>query len=337
MHRCDATMNASYSESAYINTMEEVNDLKSALLSYFKKVAKQKLLFLMLLPGVIWALIFSYGPLAGLYMAFVDYKPTLGNFWGSLFKSKFVGLQWFQYFFAGQDFIRVMRNTLCSSILTLTLSFTIPVIIAILLNEAKFVPFKRIVQTASYLPYFISWVVAVNIITTMLSSGGAINQLLKSVGLINESVLFLQEGKYFWGIIALSNTWKDMGYSSIIYLAAIAAINPELYEAAKVDGAGRLKQIRYIILPMIKPTIVIMLILSIGNLLNTGFDQYFLLGNSMTREFSDVIDTYSFRYGIQEGMFSYATAVGLFKSVVAFILVVTVNSISKKMNGSHLF
>jgi putative aldouronate transport system permease protein len=147
----------------------------------------------------------------------------------------------------------------------------------------------------------------------------------------------LQEGKYFWGIIALSNTWKDMGYNSIIYLAAITAINPEQFEAADVDGASWLKKIWYILLPNIKPTIIIMMILSIGNLLNTGFDQFFLLGNSLTREFSDVIDTYSFRYGIQNGMYSYATAVGLFKSVVALILIVTTNYFAKRTENYHLF
>lgn len=291
----------------------------------------------MLIPAIIWAVLFCYAPLAGLYMAFVDFKPALGKFWSNLFTSKFVGFQWFQYFFAGNDFWRVMRNTLVSSALTLIFGFIAPISIAILLNECKGIRFKKIVQTASYLPYFVSWVIAANIITTLLSSSGAVNQILLKLGIIDESILFLQEGKYFWWVIALSNTWKDMGYNSIIYLAAITSINPELFEAASVDGAGRVKQIWYILLPCIKPTVIIMLILSIGSLLNTGFDQFFLLGNSLTREFSDVIDTYSFRYGIQKYMFSYASAVSLFKSVVAFILVFTVNKIAKKTENSHLF
>ena len=294
-------------------------------------------MYLMILPGIIWALLFSYGPMVGLYMAFIDYQPTLGHFWSSFFNSKFVGLQWFQYFFSGQDFIRVMRNTLFSSVLTLIMGLPIPIVIAILLNECKNMAYKRVVQTASYLPYFISWVIAANIIITLLSSTGPVNEILKGLGLTQESIPFFQDGKYFWFIIALSNTWKDMGYNSIIYLAAINAINPELFESAKIDGAGKVKRIWYILLPLIKPTMVIMLILSIGNLLNTGFDQYFLLGNSMTREFSDVIDTYSFRYGIQNGMFSYASAVSLFKSLVAFLLVITVNGIAKKTDSSYLF
>jgi len=302
-----------------------------------KKIFKQKYLLLMLIPGMVTVLLFSYGPMAGLYMAFIDYKPSLGNFWESFFGSPFVGLQWFKYFFSGQDFIRVLRNTLASSVLTLSFKFFVPILIAVSLNEAKGKLFKRIVQTSSYLPYFISWVIASNIIITMLSSNGLVNQLLLGLGLIEESIPFLQTGKYFWGIIAVSNTWKDMGYDSIMYLAAIASINPGLFEAAKVDGAGRLKQIWYILLPMLKPTIIILLILNIGNLMNTGFDQFFMLGNATTMEYSDVIDTYSFRYGIQNGMFSYATAVSLFKSVVAFLLVVTCNGISKKMKSTTLF
>lgn len=302
-----------------------------------KLMKKQKVLYFMLIPGIIWALLFAYAPMAGLYMAFIDYQPSLGNFWSNFFGSEFVGFRWFEYFFSGQDFLKVLRNTLCSSVLTLCFSFVAPILIALALNEVKGMKFKRVVQTASYLPYFISWVIAANIIVTLLSSEGLINQLLMSFGIIDEGIFFLQEGKHFWLIVALSNTWKDMGYNSIMYLAAISAINPELFEAAQVDGAGRLKQIWHILLPLLRPTILILLILSVGSLLNTGFDQYFLLGNSLNRDYSDVIDTYTFRYGIQNGMFSYASAVSLFKSVFAFIMVATVNAISKKVEGSSLF
>lgn len=302
-----------------------------------KKMFRQRYIYLLLVPGVIWAVLFSYAPMAGLYMAFVDYQPTLGSFWSSLFKSDFVGFQWFEYFFSGQDFIQVMRNTLVSSVLTLSIGFVVPILIAVAINEARLKWFKRVVQTTSYLPYFISWVVAANIIITLLSAEGPVNQLLMSWGVVDQGVLFLQDGKYFWVIIALANTWKDMGYNSIMYMAAIASIPPELFEAAEVDGAGRLRQLWHILLPMLRPTIIILLILNIGSLLNTGFDQYFLLGNSLNRAYSDVIDTYAFRYGIQNGMFSYAAAVSMFKSVVAFILVVTVNKIAKKMGETHLF
>ena len=301
------------------------------------KAKKQIYLFMMLIPGVVWAILFAYAPMAGLYMGFVDYQPTMGNFWKHLFSSRFVGLQWFEYFFAGQDFLIVMRNTLASSVITLSIGFVMPILLAIALNEVRLKTFKKIVQTSTYLPYFISWVIAANIIVTFLSAEGPVNQLLVGLGIVEEGILFLQEGKLFWGLIAISNTWKDMGYNSIMYLAAISAINPELFEAAQVDGAGRLRQIKYILLPMLRPTILILLILNIGNLLNTGFDQYFLLSNSLNRSYSDVIDTYAFRYGIQNGMLSYASAVSMFKSVVAFILVLTVNKISKRMGETYLF
>ena len=308
--------------------------MKSRLL---RRIWAHKTIYFMLLPSFILVLLFNYLPMGGLYMAFVDFRPRLGDFWGTLLQSKFVGLDWFQYFFSGQDFARVLRNTLISSFLTMTFAFSVPILIAVMLNECTCRPFKRVVQTFSYLPYFVSWVIASNIIVTLLSSGGVVNQLLIRMGVIDKSILFLQEGKYFWWVIALSNTWKDMGYNSIIYLSAISSINLELFEAAEVDGAGRLRQIWHVLLPGIRPTIIILLILNIGSLLNTGFDQYFLLGNSLTREFSDVIDTYSYRYGIQNAMYSYATAVGMFKSVVAFIMVLTVNRISKRVEGSALF
>lgn len=298
---------------------------------------QQKYLFLMMLPGLIWAIVFAYTPMVGLYMSFVNYQPTLGGFWSTLFTSEFVGLEWFRYFFNNGDFWIVMRNTLASTLITLLFSFPMPILIAIAINEIKSVTFKKTVQTASYLPYFISWVIAANIIVTLLSSDGAINGILKFLHITDESVLFLQNGKYFWWIVALGNTWKDMGYSSIMYLAAISSINQELYEAAKVDGANRFKQIRYITLPHLKPTIVILLILALGGILNAGFDQHFLLGNDLTRDYSDVLSTYSFRYGIQNGMFSYAAAVGMFSSVVAFIIVVIVNYTAKKLNGQSLF
>jgi putative aldouronate transport system permease protein len=297
----------------------------------------QKYLFLLMLPAIIWAILFAYTPMIGMYMSFVNFQPTLGGFWTNLFHSQFVGLDWFKYFFNNGDFLIIMRNTMASTLITIIFSFPMPILIALAINEIKSVRFKKTVQTASYLPHFISWVIAANIIVTLLSSEGAINAILKFLHISNDGILFLQEGKYFWWIVALGNTWKDMGYNSIIYLAAISSINPELYEAAKVDGANRFKQIRYITLPHLKPTIVILLILALGGILNAGFDQHFLLGNELVREYSDVLSTYSFRYGIQNGMFSYGAAVGMFSSVVAFIIVLIVNFAAKKTNGQSLF
>nr|WP_241158595.1 ABC transporter permease subunit [Cohnella candidum] len=302
-----------------------------------RRLNEQKYLLLMLSPAVIWALCFCYLPMVGIYMAFVNYQPSLGDFWHHLFHAEFVGVDWFEYFFRNGDFVRIMRNTIASTLLTLLFSFPAPIIIAIAVNEVKNGLFRRSVQTVSYLPHFISWVIAANIVVTVLSSDGVVNSLLKFLHLTDASVLFLQEGKYFWWIVAFANTWKDMGYSSIIYLAAISSINGDLYEAAKVDGAGRFKQIRYITLPHLKPTIVILLILSLGGILNAGFDQHFLLGNGLVQDYSDVLSTYSFRYGLQNSMFSYASAVGVFNSVVAFMLIVVVNFASKKLNNQSLF
>lgn len=317
--------------------LQNKKQLKIPRRRLWSTLKSQRYLFLLMLPGVIWALLFAYAPMAGLYMSFVNYQPTLGGFWSNLFSSEFVGFEWFQYFFDSGDFYIVLRNTLASTLITMLFSFPMPIIIAIAINEIKNVKFKKTVQTASYLPYFISWVIAANIIVTLLASDGVINSILKFLNLADESILFLQEGKYFWWIVAIGNTWKDMGYSSIMYLAAISAINPELYEAAKVDGANRFKQIRFITFPHLKPTIVILLILALGGILNAGFDQHFLLGNELTKEYSDVLSTYTFRYGIQNGMFSYASAVGMFSSVVAFIIVLFVNFTAKKVNGQSLF
>ncbi|WP_309119993.1 ABC transporter permease subunit [Paenibacillus sp.] len=300
-------------------------------------VIEQRYLLLMLLPALLWAIFFCYLPMAGLYMAFVNYQPSLGGFWTKLFQSEFVGLDWFRYFFQNGDFYKIMRNTIASTMLTLVISFPVPILIAIALNEVRGALFKKTVQTVSYLPHFISWVIAANIIVTMLSSGGIVNDILKWLNLTDTSILFLQEGRYFWWIVALGNTWKEMGYNSIIFLAAISSINLELFEAAKVDGADRFQQIRYITLPHLKPTIVILLILALGGVLNAGFDQHYLLGNGLNQDFSDVLSTYSFRYGLQNSMFSYASAVGLFNSVVAFLMVVLVNYASKKLNDQSLF
>ncbi|MFC5652727.1 ABC transporter permease [Paenibacillus solisilvae] len=301
------------------------------------RLIEQRYLLLMLLPAIVWAVLFAYLPMAGLYMAFINYQPSLGNFWSSMFHGEFIGMKWFDYFFSNGDFYIIMRNTLASTMLTLLVSFPIPIIIAIAVNEIKSAMFKKTVQTVSYLPHFISWVIAANIVVTVLSSDGIVNNVLKWLHLTDNSILFLQEGKYFWWIVAIGNTWKEMGYSSIIYLAAISSINLDLYEAAKVDGAGRFKQIIYVTLPHLKPTIVILLIFSLGGVLNAGFDQHFLLGNGLNQDYSDVLSTYSFRYGLQNSMFSYASAVGLFNSVVAFIIVIIVNFAAKKFNNQSLF
>ena len=213
----------------------------------------------------------------------------------------------------------------------------IEILIAIFLNEVRSMRMKKFVQTASYLPYFISWVIAANIFLTFLSGDGVVNDILQFLHFTDEDILFFQKGPYFWWIIAIANTWKVMGYNAIIYLAAISGIDQEQYEAAEVDGANRVQRIIHITLPAIRPTICILLILAIGGILNTGFEQQLLMQNDSILNYSDVLDTYAYRYGMKNGMYSYGTAVGLFKSIVSFILVLSANSITKKLNDSALF
>jgi putative aldouronate transport system permease protein len=291
----------------------------------------------MILPAFICTLLFSYGPMFGLYMAFINYSPGGGSFFYQFFHSKFVGFEWFRYFFANGDFLTIMRNTVAQSLLSLIVGFPAPILLALMINEVRNGIFKKFVQTVSYLPHFISWVIAANIIITLLSSQGLVNHLLMLLHVTDQPVQFFQKGEYFWWIIAFSNMWKDMGFNAIMYLAAISSINPELYEAAKVDGANRLQQMLHITLPALRPTIVILLILAIGGILNAGFDQQYLLQNDTVLKYSDVIDTYTYRYGLQNSMFSYGAAVGLFKSAVAFVLVLSVNGIAKKINEQALF
>lgn len=301
-----------------------------------KVIDSNKYLWLLLLPGAIILGLFKYAPMTGLYMAFVNYTPTKLGYFHDLLTAPFVGFDWFKYFFEN-DFGLVMRNTLGISLLTLLISFPIPILIAIFLNDVSHSLVKKGIQTAAYFPYFISWVIAANMMLEMFSGHGIINQLLQLFHLTHSNILFFQQGKYFWWLMAISNTWKTMGYNAIVFLAAISGINMEQYEAAQIDGAARWQQMIKITLPSIKPTIVVMLILAVGNVLNTGFEQILLLQNQATINFSEVIDTYTYRYGMQKGMYSYGTAVGLFRSVVAFILVVGANKISHKLDGASLY
>jgi len=317
---------------------------KSADIGHRKKtpakwISKDINLYILLIPSVIWVIIFAYLPLIGIYMSLVNYQPGIGgdSFFAQLVSSKFVGFTWFRYFFDNSDFYKIMRNTICQSLLSFIFSFPAPIILAITLNEIQINPIKRVVQTSSYLPYFISWVIAANMIITLLASDGVVNDLLTALGIVDKPIIFLQDPNYFWFIIAISNVWKYAGYNSIIYLSAIAAINPELFESAIIDGANKMQRIRYITLPSLKPTIIILLILSSSNIINAGFDQQYLLMNDTIMSTADVIDTYTFRYGIVKGMYSYATAIGLFKSVVSFMLLTMVNQISKRVNDQSLF
>lgn len=297
----------------------------SRVLSIKKTFIKEKGIWLLAIPLLAWVLVFAYYPMYGLLMSFVHYIPGR-----TIIESEWAGLFYFRQFFNSPDFLLVIRNTLVISFLNLLVGFPAPIVLAVMLNEVRRKWFKKSVQTISYLPYFISWVVAASLIFTFLSSDGLFTKLLLSLNIIDKPINLLSEGKYFWAIITGANIWKGIGWSSIIYLSAMAGISEALYEAAEVDGCSRLKQIWHITLPGIRPTIILLLILSIGNILNAGFEQQLLIGTPQTREYWDVIDTYAYRYGIQLGRYSYATAVGLFKSTIGLGLVFFANWLSKK-------
>ncbi|WP_082865821.1 ABC transporter permease [Paenibacillus crassostreae] len=287
----------------------------------------------MSVPFLIWLFIFKYVPLWGWTIAFQDYKPAKG-----FSDQKWVGLEHFGFLFQDKHFLLVLRNTLAMSFINLVLGFFTAIILALLLNELRKVMFKRVVQTISYLPHFISWVVAASIITTVLSAdGGVINEILMWLGFIDEPILWLGKGEYFWGILGASEVWKNVGWNTIIYLTAITSVDPSLYEAAEIDGAGRFKRIWHITLPGIKPVIVILMIMNIGNLLESGFEPQYLLGNGMNIDFSENLDIFVLKYGIQMGNFSLSIAAGMFKTVVSFILLFTANGIAKKLGEDRLF
>lgn len=292
---------------------------------------KQWELQLMVIPALLIVFIFSYIPMYGVLMAFQDYS-IFDGFWAS----PWVGFKHFEMFFNAPEFWTIMRNTLVISALKLIIGFPAPIILALMLNEVKQMAFKRVIQTISYLPHFLSWVIVAGFAMSILSTdNGSLNILLQSLRVIDEPIGFLGTAEYFWTILVSTNVWKEIGFNSIVYLAAIAGINPSLYEAAEMDGASRLKQISFITIPSIMPVIIIFLILAIGNLLNAGFEDILLLGsNPVLREVSDVIDTYVYRIGIENQRFSYATAAGLFKAVISVTLLTAANYIARRSGNS---
>ncbi|TYT23975.1 sugar ABC transporter permease [Dictyoglomus thermophilum] len=296
-----------------------------------KMIRKQKYLILMIFPFVVWLIIFRYIPLWGWITAFQNYKPGI-----PIFQQQWVGLKYFKEMFSDPEFYLVMRNTLAMSILGLIFGFPLPIILAILINEIRHNTFKRTVQTISYLPHFVSWVIVASIVHAMLAPDGVVNYALLKLGLIKQPILFFGEPKYFWWIVVFSDIWKEVGWNTIIFLAAMTAINPELYEAAEVDGASRFRKIWHITLPGIMPTVIMILILSIGNIINIGFERQFLLRTSAVRNVSDVIDLYALDYGIRAGRFSFGTAAGIFKSVISLILLFSANKVSKKVTGHKI-
>ncbi|MEC2056396.1 sugar ABC transporter permease [Peribacillus psychrosaccharolyticus] len=300
--------------------------------SFWGSLIHQRYLYFMSMPFVIWVFVFNYLPLWGWTMAFQNYRPGK-----SMGEQEWVGLQHFIMLFQDERFYLVLRNTLAMSLMGLILGFTVPIVFAILLNEVRKKAFKSTLQTITYLPHFVSWVVVAGIVTKVLSiDGGVVNQVLTATGLVDEPIQFMTKGGLFWIIVTLADLWKEMGWNSIIFLAAMAGIDPQLYEAAKVDGAGRLRQIWHITLPGIRPTILVVLILSIGNLISIGFEKQFLLGNSTIVDYSEVLDLYALNYGIGLGRFSYGTAIGIFNSLVSIILLFLANGIFKRFTNQSV-
>jgi putative aldouronate transport system permease protein len=296
-----------------------------------KRLIDQRYLFLLSLPFVVWLIIFRYIPLVGWTMAFQDYKPQFG-----FFSQTWVGFKHFIALFKAPMFYQALQNTLGMSILGLVLGFVTSITFAVLMNELRVLRFKRFTQTVSYLPHFVSWVIVANIVISILSPTGPINELLVQMGILKEPFNFMIQKNLFWWIVVISDIWKETGWNAIIYLAAMTGIDTAIYEAAQIDGVNRLKKLWFITLPGIKSTIVILLIMSVGNMINIGFEKQMLLGNSVVASKSLVLDKYALDYGIGLFRYSYGTAIGIFKSVVGIILVLIANTVAKRVSDERL-
>jgi len=295
-----------------------------------KKLGRSNLwqYYAMLIPGVVLTFIFCYIPLYGVIIAFEDYNVGLG------FSSPWVGLQNFRYVFNQPTFTRTIWNTLYMSVWKLALGIVVPVTVAILLNEMRSDKLKRFYQTLIYIPNFLSWIIMAGVLMDILSSGGAINLILHALGL--PTVDFLGNAKIFPWTMIISDVWKGFGYGTIVYLAALTGIDPTLYESAMLDGANRWQQIRNVTIPLLMPTIVLMTVLSLGSILNAGFDQVYNLYSPAVWESGDIIDTYVYRLGIQQAQYSVGAAVGLFKSVVSAIMVIVSYRLADKLAGYRI-
>ncbi|REJ11517.1 MAG: protein lplB [Thermobacillus sp.] len=317
----------------------DAKPIRSSLV--WKRFKRQRTLHLFVWIGILYLLVFAYTPMFGILMAFKNYTIVQGI--KGIFTSSWAGFKYFIEFYNDYKFYDIVRNTLVLSFLKVIFTFPIPILFAIMLNEAKNMAFKRVVQTASYLPHFISWVVVLGLSFTFFSSNvGLINQLLLDWGWIDKPLPILTSPNYFWGLAVGSAMWKEAGWWAIIFLAAIAGINPTLYEAAQIDGAGRLARIWHITLPGIRGTVVVVLILTIGSILGGGlvgsnFDQAFLMGNAGNNDTSEIVQTYAFKVGLAQGRYSYAAAIDLVQSVISVILIFTSNAIARKVSGTSLF
>ncbi len=297
------------------------------------RLKRQYQLYLMLAPAIILVVIFAYAPLSGWIMAFTDYE--LGK---NMFTAPWVGFKEFISFFTGvNDAWYTIRNTLVINLMSLFVELVAACLFAILLNEVQFKRIKKIVQTSSFFPYFVSWVITYMIFNSFLAvKTGVVNQVLVDTGLTNQGINFLGDARYAWGLILFVNVWKSIGYNSVIFLAALAGIDQEQYEAANIDGATRFQKIAYITLPALAPTLVILLIMNSGWILGSNFEEYYLFTNSSNWERMEVLDLYIYNYGLKHLNFSYATAVGVVKTFASIIIFTLVNFTAKRINGRSL-
>jgi putative aldouronate transport system permease protein len=296
-----------------------------------RKLKRDKYLYFLAIPGMIFFLVFKYIPIWGILIAFQEYSPVRG-----MLGSPWVGFAHFERFFANDQFWLLFRNTLMINLLNLTLFFPLPILFALLMNELKSVVYKRIVQSIVYLPHFLSWVIIAGLTFILLSmSRGLVNEVLVNMGM--EKIQFLNDPDLFWIMLTVQSIWKETGWGTIIFLAAIAGTDPQLYEAAKMDGANRLRQMWHVTLPSIRNVIVVLLILRLGHMMDIGFEQVFLMYNGAVSNVAEVFDTYVYRVGVQQGQFSFSTAVGLFKSAIGFILVVLSNWLAKKFGDEGIY
>jgi len=321
-------------EGVAIDNIETTKKEKKSIVDGLAKpeIKRQSVLLIFSAIFFVYGVIFYYLPLGGWLMAFQNYKIKTG-----LFHSKFIGLKKFVFLFEDPTFIRVIRNTFAMGVINLVVTFVMAIVFAILLNELRSKLGKKAVQTISYLPHFLSWIIVCGIIHDSLSSTGIVNELLQNWGLIKTDINFFAHEAYFWPIVAFANVWKETGWNAIIYLAAITSIDPSLYEAAEMDGAGRWAKIKHITLPGIRPTIMILLVMNIGNVLNAGFEVQYLLGNGLVAKVSQTIDIYVLDWGISQSDYALGTAAGIFKSVVAIALILIANRVAKRSGEEHLF
>ena len=293
-------------------------------------------LYVMLIPGLFFLIVYKFVPLYGLAIAFEDFNIFLGgNPFEAIAKSDWVGLAHFRRLFASPDFFHVFANTLIINVYKIIFLFPIPIVAAILLNEIRNKAYRKLTQTFIYIPYFFSWVVVFGIFYSLLGTYGMVNELVTATG--SQPISFFTDKSIFRGLLVATEGWKEIGWNAVIYLAAITSIDPTLYEAARVDGAGKMRQIFHVTLPGLFPTIILMLIMKVGYILDTGFEQILVMYNPTVYEVADVIQTYVYRMGLGQMDFSLGTALGLFNAVIAFVLIVGANAVSRRLLGRSIW